>query len=57
MMNFYVLMYRYNSGTKTFSEVTSTKHLSATIDAVILLNALWQKKPATATGTQSKKLY
>lgn len=33
---------RYNSGGKSFSEVTSTKHLSVSIDAVVIHNALWK---------------
>ena len=35
---------RYNSGSKKFSEVTTTKHMSATIDAVTLYNSYWTKK-------------
>ncbi|XP_061178757.1 calmodulin-regulated spectrin-associated protein 1-B-like isoform X1 [Saccostrea echinata] len=34
--------YKYNSGGKSFSEVTSTKHLSVSIDAIVIHNALWK---------------
>lgn len=42
---------RYNSGGKSFSEVTSTKHLSVSIDAVVIHNALWK----TSTKPTHKK--
>ncbi|XP_041360750.1 calmodulin-regulated spectrin-associated protein 1-like isoform X2 [Gigantopelta aegis] len=46
--------YKYNSGAKSFTEVTSTKHLSVSIDAVVLHNSLWKTgKPAPT----SKKVY
>ncbi|KAL5013329.1 hypothetical protein ScPMuIL_007599 [Solemya velum] len=34
--------YKYNCGAKNFTEVQSTKHLSVSIDAVVILNALWK---------------
>ncbi|CAE1313065.1 CAMSAP [Acanthosepion pharaonis] len=34
--------YKYNSGGKSFSEVTSTKHLSVSIDAVVINGNLWK---------------
>lgn len=37
--------YRYNSGGKKFTEVSTTKHLSVSIDAITIHNHLWQKKP------------
>ncbi|KAH3897127.1 calmodulin-regulated spectrin-associated protein 1-like isoform X3 [Dreissena polymorpha] len=42
--------YKYNSGGKSFSEVVSTKHISVSIDAVSLQNAVWKpaKPPAKA---------
>ena len=36
--------FRYNSGAKSFSEITSTKHISVSIDAVTIQNQYWQKK-------------
>jgi len=47
---------RYNSGAKNFSEVTTTKHLSTTIDAVAIFTVYWQKKPA-AKEIAVKKLF
>ncbi|KAL8578425.1 hypothetical protein ACOMHN_014924 [Nucella lapillus] len=41
--------YKYNSGGKSFNAVTSTKHLSVSIDAVVIQNVFWKSKaPATA---------
>ncbi|KAK3087075.1 hypothetical protein FSP39_001312 [Pinctada imbricata] len=40
--------YKYNSGGKNFSEVTSTKHLSVSIDAVVIHNALWKTSKVPA---------
>jgi hypothetical protein len=34
--------FRYNSGGKKFSQVVSTKHLSVSIDAVVIHNSLWK---------------
>lgn len=43
------ISFRYNSGAKSFSEVTSTKHLSVSIDAVVLHNSVWKTgKPPIA---------
>ncbi len=39
---------RYNSGAKKFAEVRSTKHLSVSIDAVVIYNSYWQKKKVAA---------
>jgi len=43
---------RYNCGAKNFTEVTSTKHLTTTIDAVTISNSIWLKyrpaQPATS---------
>jgi Microtubule-binding calmodulin-regulated spectrin-associated len=50
------LTVRYNSGAKNFTEVTTTKHLSTTIDAVTIFTAYWQKKPA-AKDVALKKLF
>ena len=36
--------FRYNSGAKKFIQVTTTKHISATIDAVCTYNTYWTKK-------------
>jgi hypothetical protein len=41
----FVFFYRYNSGGKCFSQV-HTKHLTVTIDAFTIHNALWQGKRA-----------
>ncbi|XP_076456389.1 uncharacterized protein LOC143290762 [Babylonia areolata] len=41
--------YKYNSGGKSFNEVTSTKHLSVSIDAVVLKNVYWKTKVTSAT--------
>lgn len=35
--------YKYNSGSKSFSVITSTHHLSVTIDAMTIKDTLWQK--------------
>ncbi|ESO04191.1 hypothetical protein HELRODRAFT_191743 [Helobdella robusta] len=43
--------FKYNSGAKNFFEVTSTKHLSATIDGVTLYGAVWQKGRHLAVGS------
>ena len=40
----FVVYCRYNSGGKSFSEITSTKHISVSIDAVTIQNHFWQKK-------------
>lgn len=42
--------FKYNSGAKSFSEVSSTKHISVSIDAVSLQNTVWKqsKVPAKA---------
>jgi hypothetical protein len=42
------LTFRYNSGGKSFTEVTSTKHLSVSIDAVVLMNSFWKSKATPA---------
>ena len=42
---------RYNSGAKSFSEVKSTKHLTATIDAITVLSLVWQKNRAAGMPT------
>ncbi|CAI9721032.1 calmodulin-regulated spectrin-associated protein 2 isoform X3 [Octopus vulgaris] len=34
--------YKYNSGGKSFAEVTSTKHLSVSIDAIVINGSLWK---------------
>jgi hypothetical protein len=47
---------RYNCGAKNFTEVTTTKHLSTTIDAVTIFTVYWQKKPA-AKDIAIKKLF
>lgn len=36
---------RYNSGAKQFSEITSTKHLSAVVDAITIQNSWWLRNP------------
>lgn len=35
--------FKYNSGAKQFSEITSTKHLSAVVDAITIHDSLWTK--------------
>ncbi|KAK3579812.1 hypothetical protein CHS0354_021003 [Potamilus streckersoni] len=35
--------FKYNSGSKSFSCVTSTKHLSVSIDAIVLHNTVWKQ--------------
>ncbi|KAL4218145.1 hypothetical protein ACF0H5_022881 [Mactra antiquata] len=42
--------FKYNSGGKSFSELSSTKHLSVSIDAVALQNAVWKPSKAPAKG-------
>ncbi|VDM16231.1 unnamed protein product [Hydatigera taeniaeformis] len=50
--------FKYNSGAKQFSEITSTKHLSAVVDAITIQNSWWMRSPplhsnaarATASG-------
>ncbi|KAH9282858.1 Calmodulin-regulated spectrin-associated protein 1-B [Echinococcus granulosus] len=37
--------FKYNSGAKQFSEITSTKHLSAVVDAVTIQNSWWMRSP------------
>ncbi|KAH9492016.1 hypothetical protein Btru_029678 [Bulinus truncatus] len=34
--------YKYNSGAKSFMEITSTKHLSVSVDAVVLQGTVWK---------------
>ncbi|XP_059155891.1 calmodulin-regulated spectrin-associated protein 1-like isoform X3 [Physella acuta] len=34
--------YKYNSGGKNFAEITSTKHLSVSVDAVVLQGTVWK---------------
>ncbi|GAB1597927.1 calmodulin-regulated spectrin-associated protein 2-like isoform X8 [Argonauta hians] len=41
--------YKYNSGGKSFSEVTSTKHLSVSIDAIVINSCLWKSSRSTAS--------
>ncbi|CAG5134250.1 unnamed protein product, partial [Candidula unifasciata] len=38
--------YKYNSGAKSFSEITSTKHLSVSVDAVVLHGSIWKSGKA-----------
>ncbi|BFZ10996.1 hypothetical protein BsWGS_14034 [Bradybaena similaris] len=38
--------YKYNSGGKSFSEITSTKHLSVSVDAVVLHGSVWKSGKA-----------
>ncbi|GFO41529.1 calmodulin-regulated spectrin-associated protein 1 [Plakobranchus ocellatus] len=38
--------YKYNSGGKSFTEIVSKKHLSVSVDAVVLLNSLWKSGKA-----------
>lgn len=40
--------YKYNSGGKKFTEVVSTKHLSVSIDAVVIQNSLWKTQKMAA---------
>ncbi|VDK41744.1 unnamed protein product [Taenia asiatica] len=37
--------FKYNSGAKQFSEITSTKHLSAVVDAITIQNSWWMRSP------------
>ncbi|KAM7537920.1 hypothetical protein Aperf_G00000069860 [Anoplocephala perfoliata] len=37
--------FKYNSGAKQFSEITSTKHLSAVVDAITIQNSWWLRNP------------
>ncbi|VDN96486.1 unnamed protein product, partial [Rodentolepis nana] len=37
--------FKYNSGAKQFSEITSTKHLSAVVDAITIQNSWWVRNP------------
>ncbi|KAK6167851.1 hypothetical protein SNE40_021785 [Patella caerulea] len=34
--------FKYNSGSKCFSEITSTKHLSVSIDAIVPVSSVWK---------------
>ncbi|CAH8489773.1 unnamed protein product [Schistosoma rodhaini] len=43
--------FKYNSGAKQFTEITSTKHLSPVVDAVTIHDALWSK--SSGGGTHS----
>ncbi|KAI8776658.1 calmodulin-regulated spectrin-associated protein 1, partial [Biomphalaria glabrata] len=38
--------YKYNSGAKSFMEITSTKHLSVSVDAVVLQGTVWKTSKA-----------
>ncbi|XP_005113257.2 calmodulin-regulated spectrin-associated protein 1 [Aplysia californica] len=38
--------YKYNSGGKSFTEITSTKHLSVSVDAVVLHGSVWKSGKA-----------
>ncbi|ESO99190.1 hypothetical protein LOTGIDRAFT_142046, partial [Lottia gigantea] len=40
--------YKYNSGSKSFSEITSTKHLSVSIDAIVPVSTVWKSSKPTA---------
>lgn len=42
------LFYKYNSGSKGFTQI-HTKHLSATIDAFTIQNALWTVRKSVTT--------
>ncbi|CAH8828303.1 unnamed protein product [Trichobilharzia szidati] len=41
--------FKYNSGAKQFTEITSTKHLSPVVDAVTIHDALWIKSGGAHT--------
>ncbi|CAH8475243.1 unnamed protein product [Heterobilharzia americana] len=41
--------FKYNSGAKQFTEITSTKHLSPVVDAVTIHDALWNKSGGAHT--------
>ena len=45
-----LFFFRYNSGAKSFSEVSSTKHVSVSIDALVLQNSVWKPAKAPAKG-------
>ncbi|CAI2725465.1 unnamed protein product [Schistosoma spindalis] len=41
--------FKYNSGSKQFTEITSTKHLSPVVDAITIHDALWSKSSGGGT--------
>ncbi|KAH8850140.1 Calmodulin-regulated spectrin-associated protein 1-B [Schistosoma japonicum] len=43
--------FKYNSGTKQFTQITSTKHLSPVVDAVTIHDALWTNKSSGGAHT------
>lgn len=45
---------RYNCGAKNFTEITSTKHLTTTIDAVTIMNSMWLKYRSAAPSAGRK---
>ncbi|CAH8465958.1 unnamed protein product [Schistosoma turkestanicum] len=43
--------FKYNSGAKQFTEITSTKHLSPVVDAVTIHDSLWSKSSSGGAHT------
>ncbi|XP_074656708.1 calmodulin-regulated spectrin-associated protein 1-like [Tubulanus polymorphus] len=46
--------YKYNSGSKSFSVISSTKHMSVSIDAVTISNHYWQSKKSGAAAANRR---
>ncbi|VDL95963.1 unnamed protein product [Schistocephalus solidus] len=42
--------FKYNSGLKQFTEITSTKHLSTVVDAITIQNNFWARNSSIATA-------
>ncbi|VDP91527.1 unnamed protein product [Echinostoma caproni] len=42
--------FKYNSGGKHFTEITSTNHLSPVVDAITIHDSLWSKSGAQAAA-------
>ena len=44
------VLFRYKSSGKSFSEVSTTKHISVSIDAIVIFNSLWKPSKAAAAA-------
>ncbi|VDN13450.1 unnamed protein product [Dibothriocephalus latus] len=45
--------FKYNSGLKQFTEITSTKHLSTVVDAITIKNSYWARNSSITPATSS----
>ncbi|KAL7064279.1 hypothetical protein AAHC03_04362 [Spirometra sp. Aus1] len=47
--------FKYNSGLKQFTEITSTKHLSTVVDAITIQNNFWARNSSIASTTATAR--